>query len=158
MAKSKKNKNKAKLNLTVRDEQRNKLEQMAALENRSVSNLIEVMAMNAGSDWPSSRALPTLRPSQRRWTLTSTWTIQQTARNCAGQFSILSPGENLLSYCSKNPRTPLRCILTVPNLTPEIFQSSQDFGELRFADSVEGQYRLMKIIVLKTALMLGAIG
>ena len=44
MAKSKKNKNKAKLNLTVRDEQRNKLEQMARLENRSVSNLIEVMA------------------------------------------------------------------------------------------------------------------
>jgi uncharacterized protein (DUF1778 family) len=42
MAKSKKNK--AKLNLTVRDEQRNKLEQMASLENRSVSNLIEVMA------------------------------------------------------------------------------------------------------------------
>ena len=44
MAKSKKNKNKAKLNLTVRDEQRNKLEQMASLKNRSVSNLIEVMA------------------------------------------------------------------------------------------------------------------
>ena len=39
-----KNKNKAKLNLTVRGEQRNKLEQMASLENRSVSNLIEVMA------------------------------------------------------------------------------------------------------------------
>ena len=37
-------KNKAKLNLTVREEQRNKLEQMASLENRSVSNLIEVMA------------------------------------------------------------------------------------------------------------------
>ena len=44
MAKSKKNKNKPKLNLTVRQEQRNKLEQMASLENRSVSNLIEVMA------------------------------------------------------------------------------------------------------------------
>ena len=44
MAKSKKNKNKAKLNLTVLDEQRKKLEQMASLENRSVSNLIEVMA------------------------------------------------------------------------------------------------------------------
>ena len=44
MPKSKKNKNKAKLNLTVRDEQRNKLEQMASLENRSLSNLIEVMA------------------------------------------------------------------------------------------------------------------
>ena len=44
MPKSKKNKNKAKLNLTVRDEQRSKLEQMASLENRSLSNLIEVMA------------------------------------------------------------------------------------------------------------------
>src|SRR5512133_1401902 len=42
MARSKKNK--PKVNLTVRDEQRNKLEQMASLENRSVSNLIEVMA------------------------------------------------------------------------------------------------------------------
>ena len=44
MPKPKKNNNKAKLNLTVRDEQRNKLEQMASLEKRSVSNLIEVMA------------------------------------------------------------------------------------------------------------------
>ena len=44
MTKFKKNKNKPKLNLTVRDEQRNKLEQMASLENRSLSNLIEVMA------------------------------------------------------------------------------------------------------------------
>ena len=44
MAKFKKNKNKPKLNLTVREEQRNKLEQMASLENRSVSNLIEIMA------------------------------------------------------------------------------------------------------------------
>ena len=35
MAKSKKNLNKAKLNLTVREEQRNKLGQMASLENRS---------------------------------------------------------------------------------------------------------------------------
>ena len=44
MARSKKNK--SKLNLTVRDEQRNKLEQVASLENRSVSksNLMEVMA------------------------------------------------------------------------------------------------------------------
>ena len=44
MTKSKKNQNKPKLNLTVRDEQRNKLEQMASLEKRSLSNLIEVMA------------------------------------------------------------------------------------------------------------------
>ena len=44
MAKSKKDKNKGKLNLTVGDEQRNKLEQMASLEKRSLSNLVEVMA------------------------------------------------------------------------------------------------------------------
>src|SRR6476620_5293479 len=44
MAKSKKKKNKVKFNLTVREEERNKLEQMAALEKRSVSHLIEVMA------------------------------------------------------------------------------------------------------------------
>ena len=44
MAKSKKSNNKPKLNLTVREEQRNKLEKMASLEKRSVSNLIEVMA------------------------------------------------------------------------------------------------------------------
>jgi hypothetical protein len=42
MAKSKKKKSKLKLNPTVREEQRNKLEQMAPLENRSVSNRIEV--------------------------------------------------------------------------------------------------------------------
>src|SRR2546423_14938142 len=44
MVKSRKNQNKGKLNLTVRDEQRNRLEKMASLEKRSVSNLIEVMA------------------------------------------------------------------------------------------------------------------
>ena len=44
MAKSKKSNDKAKLNLTVRGEQRNKLEQMASLEKRSVSNLVEIMA------------------------------------------------------------------------------------------------------------------
>ena len=44
MTKSKKSKDKAKLNLTVRGEQLNKLEQMASLEKRSVSNLVEIMA------------------------------------------------------------------------------------------------------------------
>src|SRR5215475_5012952 len=44
MAKPKKDKNKQKINLTLREEQRKKLEQMAAIEKRSVSNLIEVMA------------------------------------------------------------------------------------------------------------------
>lgn len=42
--KKKKNNHKPKLNVTVHEEQRNKLEQMASLEKRSVSNLIEVMA------------------------------------------------------------------------------------------------------------------
>src|SRR5512140_1418350 len=63
--------------------------------------------MNAGSDWPSSRALLTLKPSPRRWTLNSTRTIQQTARNCAGQFSILSPGEKCES--KKAPRSVVDC-------------------------------------------------
>ena len=44
MTKSRKDKNRSKLNLTVGEERRNKLEQMASLENRSVSNLIEIMA------------------------------------------------------------------------------------------------------------------
>jgi hypothetical protein len=44
MGKAKKNKVKPKLNVSVREEQRNKLEQMASLENRSLSNLIEIMA------------------------------------------------------------------------------------------------------------------
>jgi uncharacterized protein (DUF1778 family) len=44
MAKPKKNNTKQKINLTLREEQRNKLEQMTAIEKRSVSNLIEVMA------------------------------------------------------------------------------------------------------------------
>src|SRR5215468_7135862 len=43
MAKPKKNKNKQKINLTLREETK-KLEQMAAIEKRSISNLIEVMA------------------------------------------------------------------------------------------------------------------
>jgi hypothetical protein len=44
MAKPKRNNTKQKINLTVREEQRSKLEQMAAIEKRSVSNLIEVIA------------------------------------------------------------------------------------------------------------------
>src|SRR5215467_356933 len=44
MPKSKKSRTKQKINLTLREEQRKKLEQMAAIEKRSVSNLIEVMA------------------------------------------------------------------------------------------------------------------
>jgi hypothetical protein len=66
MAKPKKNNTKLKINLTVREEQRNKLEQMAAIEKRSVSNLIEVMADERWERLPSSRALLTRKPLRRR--------------------------------------------------------------------------------------------
>src|SRR4029077_14771201 len=55
--------------------------------------LSRLWPMNAGSDWPSNRALLTLKPSRRRWSLNSIWTTLQTARDCAEQFSILSPEE-----------------------------------------------------------------
>ena len=45
-----------------------------------------------------NRALLTLKPSRRRWALNSMRIIPQTARNCAGQFSILSPGEVSFKY------------------------------------------------------------
>jgi uncharacterized protein (DUF1778 family) len=66
MTKFKKNKNKAKLNLTVREAQRNKLEQMASLEKRSVSNLIEVRADERWKRLVEQQALLTLKPSRRR--------------------------------------------------------------------------------------------
>ena len=66
MAKSKKNKNKSKLNLTVRDEQRNKLEQMASLENRSVSNLIEVMTEERWVELPEGAPAGKLSDAQKQ--------------------------------------------------------------------------------------------
>ena len=66
MANPKKNKNKAKLNLTVRDGQRNKLEQMASLENRSVSNLIEVMADERWKRLAEQQGVLTLKPFRRK--------------------------------------------------------------------------------------------
>ena len=93
MAKSKKNNNKPKLNLSVREEQRNKLEQMASLENRSVSNLIEVMADERWERLVEQQGVAYAKTVAEAMNLNSKWTIQQTARNCAGQFSILSPGE-----------------------------------------------------------------
>jgi hypothetical protein len=97
MAKSKKNKNKPKLNLTVRDEQRNKLEQMASLENRSLSNLIEVMADERWERLAEQQGIAYAKTVAEAMNLNSTWTIQQTARNCAEQFSILWPVEKCQS-------------------------------------------------------------
>jgi hypothetical protein len=86
MAKSKKHKNKAKLNLTVREEQRNKLEQIA-------SNLIEVMADERWKRLAEEQGIAYAKAVAEAMNLNWTWTIQQTARNCAGRFSILSPVE-----------------------------------------------------------------
>ena len=63
MATSKKNKNKPKLNLTVRQEQRNKLEQMASLENRSSPILSRLWPMNAGSSFGMGRGSSKVRTS-----------------------------------------------------------------------------------------------
>ena len=67
MAKSKKNQTKAKLNLSVREEQRNKLEQMASLENRSVSNLIEVMANERFVRLPEGAPAGMSPEAQKQW-------------------------------------------------------------------------------------------
>jgi uncharacterized protein (DUF1778 family) len=93
MAKSKKNKSKPKLSLTVREEQRNKLEQMASLENRSVSNLIEVMADERWERLVQQQGVAYAKTVAEAMNLKLDGTTQQTARNCAEQFSILSPGE-----------------------------------------------------------------
>jgi hypothetical protein len=66
MAKSKKNNNKPKLNLSVREEQRNKLEQMASLENRSISNLIEVMTDERWVELPEGVPAGKLSDAQKQ--------------------------------------------------------------------------------------------
>ena len=62
MAKPKKNKNKQKINLTLRGEQRNKLEQMAAIEKRSeqqgfafAKTIAEAMNLKVDADKPADR-------------------------------------------------------------------------------------------------------
>jgi len=100
MAKSKKNNNKAKLNLTVREEQRNKLEQMASLENRFVFDLIEVMANESWDRLAEQQGVAYAKTVAEAMNLNSTWTLRQTARNCAEQFSTLSAGEK----CQKQNR------------------------------------------------------
>ena len=99
MAKSKKNKDKAKLNLTVRGEQRNKLEQMASLEKRSVSNLVEIMADERWERLVEHQGIAYAKIVAEAMNLKLDMEIQQTARNCAEQFSILSPGKK---YEGKN--------------------------------------------------------
>jgi uncharacterized protein (DUF1778 family) len=94
MAKSKKTKNKPKLNLTVREEQRNKLEQMASLEKRSLSNLIEVMADERWERLVEQQGIAYAKTVAEAMNLKlDMGNPAETARNCAEQFSILSPGK-----------------------------------------------------------------
>ena len=57
------------LNLTVREEQRKKLEQMAAFEKRSVSNLIEVMADERWKRLVEQQGIAYAKTVARGWTL-----------------------------------------------------------------------------------------
>ena len=70
---------------------------MASFENRSVSNLIEVMADERWERLAEQQGVAYAKTVAEAMNLNSTRTIQQTARNCAGQFSILSPGEKCQS-------------------------------------------------------------
>jgi hypothetical protein len=74
-------------------EQRNKLEQMASLEKRSVSNLIEVMADERWERLVEQQGVAYAKTVAETMNLKLDAAIQQTARNCAESFSILSPGE-----------------------------------------------------------------
>ena len=65
MAKSKKNESKPKLNLTVREEQRNKLEQMASLARRiakrghAYPESLSALSLNPVLNWPHNRECQT---------------------------------------------------------------------------------------------------
>ena len=97
MAKSKKNKNKPKLNLTVREEQRNKLEQMASLENRSVSNLIEVMADERWKRLAEQQGVAYAKTVAEAMNLKLDMDNPADREKLRRQFSILSPGEKCQS-------------------------------------------------------------
>ena len=92
--KSKKNMNKPKLNLTVRDEQRNKLEQMASLENRSVSNLIEVMADERWKRLAEQQGVAYAKTVAEAMDLKIDTDNPADREKLRRAFSILSPGEN----------------------------------------------------------------
>ena len=91
MAKSKKNKNRPKLNLTVREEQRNKLEQMASLENRSVSDLIEIMADERWERLAEQQDVAYAKTVAEAMNLKVDADNPADRENSAEQFSILSP-------------------------------------------------------------------
>ena len=97
MAKSKKTKNKAKLNLTVRDEQRDKLEQMAALESRSVSNLVEIMADERWERLAEQQGIAYAKTVAEAMNLKLDMDNPADREKLRRQFSVLSPREKCQS-------------------------------------------------------------
>ena len=97
MAKTKKNKNKSKLNLTVRDEQRNKLEQMASLESRSVSNLVEIMADERWERLAEQQGIAYAKTVAEAMNLKLDMDNPADREKLRGQFSVLSPREKCQS-------------------------------------------------------------
>ena len=70
---------------------------MAAIENRSVSNLIEVMADERWERLVQQQGIAYAKTVAEAMNLKLDMAIQQTARNCAEQFSILLPREKAYS-------------------------------------------------------------
>ena len=93
MAKSKKSKDKAKLNLTVRGEQRNKLEQLASLEKRSVSNLVEIMADERWERLVEQQGVAYAKIVAEAMNLKLDMDNPADREKLRRAFSILSPGE-----------------------------------------------------------------
>jgi len=113
MAKSKKNKNKAELNLTVLDEQRKKLEQMASSEKRSVSNLIEVMADERWDRLAEQQGIAYAKTVAEALKLKLRHEQCSAPREIAPGSSRLSPGKK----CESKKALPsvVNCPLFVPN-------------------------------------------
>ena len=98
MAKSKKNKNKPKLNLTVRDEQRNKLEQMASLRTVPSPIFIEVMADERWKRLAEQQGVAYAKTVAEAMDLKLDMDDPgDRRRKFDGQFWILSPGEKCQS-------------------------------------------------------------
>jgi len=87
--KKKKNGQKPKLNVTVREEQRNKLERMAAIEKRSVTNLIEVMADERWERLAERQGVAYAKTVAEAMNLEVDMDNPVDRENCAEQFSIL---------------------------------------------------------------------
>ena len=80
---------------------------MASLEKRSVSNLIEVMADERWKRLVEQQAVAYAKTVAEAMNLKVDADNPQTARNCAEQFSILSPREKCKSEKPGGVNLPL---------------------------------------------------